>query len=99
MPTVASELMTVEEFILLPDPVDGSQLELIDGEVVIMPSPKGIHGYYCSKFDRLIGNFVEAHGLGWVVSNDTGVILSRNPDTLVGSRCCVLFHRTATELA
>ena len=75
MATVASELLTVEEFILLPDPVDGSQLELIDGEVVIMPPPQGEHGVICGLIAHFLLTYVLPNRMGWVVSNDSGVFL------------------------
>ncbi len=60
MATVQQPLVTVEDFEKMPDPADGSRLELVRGEVVVMPAPKGKHGLCCSKFDRRLGNYVEA---------------------------------------
>jgi Uma2 family endonuclease len=77
-------LLTAEEFMRLPDPPDGARQELIEGRVVTMPPPKGIHGVVCNRLGRLLGNHVDAHGLGWVASNDAGVILEREPDTVRG---------------
>jgi Uma2 family endonuclease len=84
MATAGTKLITIEEFERIPEPPDGSRLELVRGEVVVMPSPKGPHGLRCSKINRLLGNYVEAKKLGWVTCNDTGVILGRDPDTLRG---------------
>jgi Uma2 family endonuclease len=84
MATVGQPLLTVEEFTKLPDPPDGSQLELVRGEVVLMPPPRGKHGICCSVINRELGNFVRAGKLGWVTANDTGVILERGPDTVRG---------------
>src|SRR5436309_2670674 len=52
-------LITAEEFFLLPDPGDGSQQELVRGEVITMPPPGGMHGVSCNKAGRRLGNFVE----------------------------------------
>lgn len=82
MATVQQKLMTVEEFEKLPDPPDGSKLELVRGEIVVMPPPKARHGICCSRVGRLLGNHVDTQTLGWVTTNDTGVILERGPDTL-----------------
>jgi Uma2 family endonuclease len=84
MATAATKLITIEEFTKMPDPADGSQLELVRGEIVVMPLPKGKHGIYCSRIARLLGNVVEPAKLGWVTTNDTGVILERDPDTMRG---------------
>lgn len=84
MTTVKQPPMTVEQFARLEPPADGSRLELVKGEVVVMPPPKGRHGVCCSKVARLLGNFADTHKLGWVTTNDTGVVLERGPDTLRG---------------
>jgi Uma2 family endonuclease len=76
--------ITAEEFAKMPDPPDGSRLELVRGEVVVMPPPKGKHGIACSRVNRFLGNHVEPNKLGWVTSNDTGVVLERKPDTVRG---------------
>lgn len=84
MATVEQPLMTIEEFAKLPDPPDGSSVELVRGEVVVMPPPKGKHGICCSKIARLLGNHADPGKLGWVTTNDAGVVLERGPDTLRG---------------
>jgi Uma2 family endonuclease len=85
MSTIASkQLLTAEEFFRLPDPGDGSQQELVRGEIITMPPPGGMHGVCCSKADRRIGNFVEEHSLGTVTCNDAGFITERGPDSVRG---------------
>lgn len=84
MATATTKLITAEEFAQMPDPPDGSLQELVNGEIETMPPPKGKHGVCCSRVDRLIGNFVDEAGLGWVTSNDTGFVLARDPDTVRG---------------
>jgi Uma2 family endonuclease len=79
-----AKLLTAEEFAELPDPEDGSQQELVRGVVVTIPQPKPPHGYTCSQVNRHIGNYCESSGRGFVVSNDTGVITERGPDTVRG---------------
>jgi len=78
------KLLTAEEFFLLPDPGDGSQQELVRGEVVTMPPPGGLHGVTCLKAGRRIGNYVEEHDRGTMASNDTGFITERDPDSVRG---------------
>ena len=54
-----SELLTAEEFLVLPEPGDGSVQELVRGEIVTLARPGGLHGVTCSKVDRKIGGFVD----------------------------------------
>jgi Uma2 family endonuclease len=77
-------LLTAEEFAKLPDPGDGSRLELVRGEIIVMPPPKGKHGIICAEVAWVLKNFVKPKKLGWVTSNDTGVVLERKPDTVRG---------------
>jgi Uma2 family endonuclease len=78
------KLLTAEEFFLLPDPGDGSQQELVRGEVITMPPPGGLHGVTCSKVDRKIGAFIDAGPGGTLACNDTGFVTEREPDSVRG---------------
>ncbi len=84
MSTVQQPLLTVAEFERIPDPLDGSKLELVRGEIVVMPPPKGKHGICCSQVSWLLKNHVTPAKLGWVTTNDTGIVLERDPDTVRG---------------
>jgi Uma2 family endonuclease len=76
-------LLTIEEYQQLPD--NGRLTELVRGRVVTLNPPKPWHGYVCSRVDRILGNFVEQHDRGYVMSNDSGVVTERDPDTLRGA--------------
>jgi Uma2 family endonuclease len=78
------KLLTAEEFFLLPNPPDGSQQELVQGEIITMPPPGGLHGATCSKTDRKLGIFVDCGFGGTLVCNDTGFITKRDPDSVRG---------------
>src|SRR5437868_365935 len=80
--TTQKKLLTAEEFYLLPNPGDGSQQELVRGEIITMPPPGGIHGVTCNKAGRRIGNFVEDNHRGTVTSNFAGFITERGPDSV-----------------
>lgn len=84
MSTIVQKLLTAEEFFLLPDPPDGSQQELVRGEIVTMPPPGGLHGVTCSKTNRKLGNHIDAGPGGTIVCNDTGFITERAPDSVRG---------------
>ncbi len=75
--------ITAEEFAQRPDP--GYPEELVKGRIVAMPVPKPRHGEICNKAGRILGNHAEDHDLGRVLSNDSGVITQRGPDTVRGA--------------
>jgi Uma2 family endonuclease len=83
MATVTEALLTAEQFAALPDP--GQPEEFVRGRIIPMPMPKPRHGYVCNNAGVLLGAFVKEHQLGWVLSNDTGVITERSPDTVRGA--------------
>jgi Uma2 family endonuclease len=78
-----AKLLTADEFAALPD--DGRHTELVRGVIIEMPPPKPAHGYICTNFSREISNYVRARDLGRVVSNDSGVVTERGPDTVRGA--------------
>ena len=75
-----TKLWTIEELERLPD--DSFRYAVIRGELFRMPPPMGRHGVVTNNAGRLIGNFVEDHGLG-LVYNQSGFILARHPDILL----------------
>lgn len=83
MSTLATKLITAEEFGRMPDPPDGSKQELVKGVIVNMPPPKAIHGIVQLRIGRKLGNFVDERQLGWVVT-ESGTIVDRDPDTVRG---------------
>lgn len=76
-------LLTAEEFAERPDP--GHPEELVRGRIVPMPMTKPRHGEICGRTDRVLGGFVDEHDLGRVLTNDSGVITERGPDTVRGA--------------
>jgi Uma2 family endonuclease len=81
--TATATLLTAEEYLQLPE--NGRPTELVRGRVVEMNLPTPRHGQICLKVGRLVGNFVEEQKLGHVVSNDSGILTERDPDTLRGA--------------
>lgn len=59
--------------------------DLIEGKVYEMAPPGFGHGTVEVKVGRLLGDFVDRHNLGLVVSGDAGFVLSRDPDTVLGA--------------
>ena len=75
--------MTAEEYLKLPD--SGRPTELVRGEVLDMNPPTSRHGQICSKIARILGNYADEHRIGHVLSNDSGIITQRDPDTVRGA--------------
>lgn len=76
LPTPA--LMTVEEFMRLPD--DGLFHELDEGRLVCMPPSAFRSSRVAAKLLQRLANFADEHDLGIVAGEQGGVILGRDPD-------------------
>lgn len=86
MATAPTKLMTVDEFwnfVHRPENRDRT-FELVRGEVVEVRKPGKRHGFVCSNFSRILGNFAVHRKKGYVCSNDTGVVVERDPDSVRG---------------
>jgi Uma2 family endonuclease len=83
MSTVGQRLISAEEFFDIPEPSDGTVLELVRGEVVAMPGPGLEHGEIQVNVSFLIKSFLNQHPIGRVVV-ESGTITERNPDTVRG---------------
>jgi Uma2 family endonuclease len=82
MATVAEKLLTAEEFARLPDP--GYPTELVKGRVVAMASPGFEHDEICGEISRLVANYARDQNLGRTLTNDSGVVTERGPDSVRG---------------
>ena len=49
-----------------------------------MNIPNFQHGKLCARIGRLVGNYSEERSLGHVLSNDSGFVTERDPDTVRG---------------
>jgi Uma2 family endonuclease len=101
MSTVSTALMTAEEFFEwanLPENSD-TRYELEDGMVVPMPSPGELHGFLCWLVAHVLGGYVVPRG-GYLMTNDTGLIVRRRPDSVRGPDVMVFMDgRKASELS
>ncbi|HUT36780.1 MAG TPA: Uma2 family endonuclease [Planctomycetota bacterium] len=74
-----AEITTAEQLLQAPDL---GPCELVRGEL-IMVSPAGYaHGSIAGRITRALANFVEAKGLGDVLSAEPGFLIARDPDTV-----------------
>jgi Uma2 family endonuclease len=83
MATATASPITAEQFGNRPDP--GHPEELVRGRIVRMPPPNRRHGQVCGNAYYLIRHHANEHDLGHVLSNDSGVITERDPDTVRGA--------------
>jgi Uma2 family endonuclease len=75
-------LLSAAEYAKLPD--RGAPTELVRGRVVEMNVPAPRHGEICANITSLINPHVRGKGMGRVVSNDSGILTQRDPDTVRG---------------
>jgi Uma2 family endonuclease len=75
--------ITAEQFAQRPDP--GYPEELVRGRIVPMPMPKPRHGQICGRAYYLLYAHIDPQNLGHLLSNDSGVITERGPDTVRGA--------------
>jgi Uma2 family endonuclease len=82
----ATKPMTADEFfewVHRPDHTN-RWFELVRGEVIELPAPTKRHGVVSANVVRILGNYAFQRRKGYVTSNDSGVILERDPDTVRG---------------
>jgi Uma2 family endonuclease len=86
MATVATNRLTADEFFawLLTVEKGNKTFELERGEIVEMPSPGELHGVVCFLIVHLLGKYLFQRGRGYLCTNDTGLLVARDPDTVRG---------------
>lgn len=86
MSTATTKHMTAEEFgdwVQRPEHRN-RWFELVRGEVIELPPPRKPHGRVCVNVAYLLETYARARRKGYVTSNDSGVILERDPDMVRG---------------
>jgi Uma2 family endonuclease len=63
---------------------EGKHFELVRGDVVERPRPGERHCHVCGNVTWVLNNYVRQRRQGRVLSNDAGIILARDPDTVRG---------------
>jgi len=79
---VQSRPTTADDLYRMPD--DGWKHEIQGGMLVSEPLPGARHGRVAFRVAELLGAHVRRHRLGIILTNDTGFILARSPDTVRG---------------
>ena len=98
--STTTRLITADELLVMPHrDENGNQcrFELIRGELKTMSLAKPLHGVICSRLNLKIGGFVEEHDLGETFGAETGFLLERDPDSVLGPDVAFVSHeRVAT---
>lgn len=85
-PATTTQRMTADEFAeWVVRPENGAKhWELVRGEVIEMSRPGERHGFVCMRIGMKLMLYAEQQGRGYSVSNDPGIVLERDPDTVRG---------------
>lgn len=86
MASVLTKPMTADEFwdfVHRPENRD-RHFELEEGEVVEVPRPGELHGLVCGNAVGILWTYTRQRKKGYVCSNDMGLILEEDPDTVRG---------------
>jgi Uma2 family endonuclease len=81
--TTTGKLITAEELFAMGDCYPN--VELIDGQLRELPAADWTHGERMLAVGIMIGGYVRAQRLGEVAVGGTGIVLSRDPDTVRGA--------------
>jgi len=79
-----TSFMTAQEYAELPDP-HGYPTELVKGVLKTMAPTRPRHGRICARISYYLQRYLEDHDVGQVMTNDSGVITERDPDTVRGA--------------
>ncbi len=82
LPSPAVPPLTLDDFLAR---YSGAYVEVVDGIVQENPMPQPLHGQVCVRATLRIGGFVEENGLGVFCSNDTFVLIRKEPLTVRGA--------------
>src|SRR5215212_5333517 len=93
--------ITADELLVMPHRDEHGNdciLELIRGEVKRM-SPTGItHGVLCTELGAELRNFVKENDLGVVCGAETGFIVERDPDSVLGADAAFISHERLAKV-
>lgn len=92
---VFDHLLTGEEFF---DLGDIGPCELVDGTIVTMTPTGAAHGKIEVRLARLLDEYVEKSGIGWVLSGEVGIVTKRNPDRVRGVDLAFLSREQASNI-
>lgn len=62
-----------------------------------MPPPGRLHGTICFLISRVLGNYLFEKGTGSLCTNDTGLLIEENPDSVRGPDIMLFMDRTPLD--
>jgi Uma2 family endonuclease len=99
--STTTRLITADQLLVMP-PYDenGNQcrFELIRGELKVMSPSKPLHGIVCANIAGELREFVKKHDLGVVVGAETGFLVERDPDSVLGVDAAFISHERLSTL-
>ncbi|HYE17643.1 MAG TPA: Uma2 family endonuclease [Tepidisphaeraceae bacterium] len=75
--TIDTKPITADELFAMGDI---GRCELIYGKLVMMSPAGSQHGFVAARIGRILGQFVEDHGLGYTFAAETGFKIETGPD-------------------
>ena len=93
--STTTKLITADELLVMPHHDEGGNtlvLELIRGELKITSPTGGTHGISCAQLVMEITKFVKSKNLGMVFAPETGCIVGRDPDSVLGVDVAYVSH-------
>jgi Uma2 family endonuclease len=96
MQVIEPPLVTVEEYARM-ESRDDARDELIEGRVVYRPLHRAMHGIVCGNASFTLGEYQDKHGGTAVIGS--GVIVGRNPDSVLGPDAAYWNVRFPRELS
>jgi Uma2 family endonuclease len=86
MDAVTTGLMTAEQFFDWTQRPEnqGRQYELVRGKVMEMSRPGERHCVVCGNVGWVLNNYIRQRRRGRVLTNDPGIVVARDPDTVRG---------------
>ena len=99
--STTTRLITADELLVMPHRDENGndcRLELIRGELKVMSPSKPLHGIVCAHVAAELRDFVRGHDLGVVVGAETGFIVERAPDTVLGVDAAFISHEQLSTI-